>query len=196
MTMNSTAPCMPAQEIVDKFVGMCHGRLDTVKSMLEEHPALIDGVSSQNESGIQAAAHMGQRPIMEFLLAQGAPMDICTASALGRAADVRRMLDADRSRKDATGAHGLPLMLYVALGGSIEIAKLMTKRGASPNGGDGIMTPLHAAVVADQPQIADWLLEHGARTDAKDFNGKTPRQAAEAMKRTRILQVFAQHEAA
>lgn len=194
MSVNATVSHdVPSQQIIDAFVGVCHGRLDAVKTMLRDHPGLINAVSSQNETGLQAAAHTGQKEICRFLLAEGAPLDICTAAVLGLEADVNQMLAHDASRKDATGAHGLPVMLFAALGGSLAIAKTLRGYGASVNGGDGVSTPLHATVWADQPEIADWLIANGAKTDSKDFNGKTPKEAAEAIKRPRVLQVFAQH---
>lgn len=193
---NPVSADVPSQAIVDAFVGVCHGRLEQVKTMLGEHPGLINAASSQNETGIQAAAHTGQKEICRFLLAEGAPLDICTAAVLGMAAEVERMLAADASRKDATGAHGLPVMLFAALGGSLDIARTLRASGAPVNGGDGVSTPLHGTVWADQPEIADWLIANGAKTDSKDFNGKTPKQAAEAIKRPRVLEVFERHNIA
>ncbi len=185
---------LPSQEIVDKFVNMCHGRLDQVKSLLEEHPALITAVSSQHETGLQAAAHTAQREIANFLLSKGAPLDICTAAMLGLTTEVKSRLETDPAQKDAAGAHGLPLMQFAALSGSLEIVQLVAKHGAPVNGGEGISTPLHAAVWANAPEIVDFLLDHGALTDAKDFTGKTPRQSAEASKRERVLDVFSRRD--
>ena len=184
---------VPSQQIVDAFVGVCHGRLEIVQTMLAEHPGLINARSSQNETGVQAAAHTGQKEICRFLLAEGAPLDICTAAVLGLEPDVNRMLAGDATLKDATGAHGLPVMLFAALGGSLAIAKTLHGYGAAVNGGDGVSTPLHGTVWADQPEIAEWLIVNGAKADSKDFTGKTPKEAAEAIKRPRVLQVFAQH---
>lgn len=188
-----TNAVLPSQEIVDKFVNMCHGRLEQVKSLLEEYPGLINAVSSQKETGIQAAAHTAQKEIATFLLSKGAPLDICTAAMLGLEDEVRSRLQVDPGERDATGAHGLPLMQFAALGGALAIVRLVAEHGAAVNGGEGISTPLHAAVWADRPEIVDWLIGHGARTDAKDFTGKTPRQSAEAATRERVLQIFDQH---
>src|SRR5688572_33506576 len=74
---------VPAQDVVDRFVNLCHGRLDQVKAMLQEHPGLINAVSSQDETGIQAAAHTCQKEIVKYLLSQGATFDICVAAVLG-----------------------------------------------------------------------------------------------------------------
>ncbi len=186
----------PPQEVVDKFVALCHGRLDLVQSMLKEHPALINMRSKDDETGIQAACHTGQKEIVKFLLSQGAVLDICVASLLGMEDDVRGRLDADAAQIDVKGAHGLPVMLYAALGGNLPIARLLFERGAVVDGGDGIATPLHGAVWSNAPEIAELLLANGARTDAKDFMGKTPRESAEAAKREQVLQVFARHGAA
>lgn len=191
-TNETVSPQVPAQEIVDKFVGVCHGKLETVKSLLLEHPGLLNAASSQQETGIQAAAHTAQKEIVLFLLEQGAPLDICTAAFLGRDDEVRQRLDADPAQKDATGAHGLPLMMFAAMGKHVELAKLLQTRGVSVNGGNGINTPLHAAIWANSPELVTWLLDQGAATDTKDFMGKTPRQAAESYKRAPLVEIFDQ----
>ena len=175
--MSETQATPPAQ-LVDRFVNSAHGDLATVRALLEESPELLDATSSQNETAIQAATHTGQVPIIEFLLSQGAVLDICTASFLGREDDVRRMLDDDPDQVRAEGAHGLPLLYFPALGGNLAIARLLAERGAAVNGGEGLATPLHAAAMTGRLEMARWLVEQGASKEAKDYSGKTPIEVA------------------
>ena len=77
-----------SQEQVDEFVVASHHDFDKVKEMLAEKPALLDENATWMETPIQAAAHVGNRPIAEYLLEQGAPLDICTAAMLGLEAEV------------------------------------------------------------------------------------------------------------
>src|SRR5438105_5136935 len=98
------------QNIVDEFVGVSHGDLARVKSLLAQHPQLLNAMSSLGESPIQAAAQTAQREIAQYLLAAGAPLDICTAAMLGEREQVEKMLAADASLALSRGAHGIPAM--------------------------------------------------------------------------------------
>jgi ankyrin repeat protein len=185
---------VPAQEVVDSFVNLCHGRFEQVKAMLQEHPGLINAPSTQNETGIQAASHTGQKEIVKYLLERGATFDICVASVLGLEDDARRMLEADPSLKNAKGAHGYPLMLFAALGGSLAVAKLLRSHGVDVTGGEGVWTPLHAAVWADKPDIVGWLIDEGAPVGAKDYGGKTAVDFARSQQREAIVRLFEQRQ--
>lgn len=173
------------QQMVNQFVGAAHGDLNTVKTLLEQYPELVNTVSDQQETAIQAAAHTGQTKIVEFLLERGAPLDICTAALLGRHVDMAAMLVSDPSLANATGAHGIPLMFYTAMGCSIDAAALALRSGAAINAGEGLNTPLHGAVLANEPKVVAWLLDHGADPNLKDYNGKTPLEVSIQYKRTR-----------
>jgi len=175
-----------SQSAIDEFVGAAHSNIAKVKAMLDENPELLGASSSQNETALQAAAHMGRKLIAEHLLSRGAPLDICTAALLGRIADVDRMLAADPTVARATGAHGIPLMFHAALGGNMDVLQRLIGGGADINAGDGLNTALHAAAIIDSPDIADWLLRHGADRGPKDFAGKTPIEVAVELKRTRV----------
>lgn len=168
----------PPAQLVNRFVNSAHGDLATVRALLEESPELLEAASSQDETAIQAATHTGQTPIIEYLLSQGATLDICTASFLGREEEVRTMLDEDPEQVRAQGAHGLPLLYFPALGGNLAIARLLAERGASVNGGEGLSTPLHAAAMTGRLEMARWLVEQGASKQAKDYSGKTPVEVA------------------
>src|SRR5262245_31262154 len=153
---------IPTSDVVEQFVTACHGDLPRVKSLLEEHPSLLHARSKVNESGIEAAAHMNQRPIAEFLLAQGAPLDICTAAMLGRLDAVRELADSMPDLSQAAGAHGIPVMTFAAIGGSLEIAELLFSKGARVDADPGVMTPIHIAVFMNRPEMVEWLIDHHA----------------------------------
>jgi len=179
-------------DLVEQFVTACHSDLARVTSLLAEHPSLLNARSKLNEAGIEAAAHVNQRPIVEFLLAKGAPLDICTAVMLGRKDTVRDMVEAVPDVSRAAGAHGIPVMTFAAISGSLEIAELLFKKGAPLDAEPGVMTPIHMAVYMDRADMVDWLIEHGAKVDAT-YSGMTPVVFAEKQKRERVLDVFRRH---
>lgn len=178
------------QELIDKFVGAAHGNMEGVQTMLAEHQELLNARSSQDETALGAAAHMGRKKIAEFLLSKGAPLDICTAAVLSMRDQVRAMVASDPSQTQQCGSHGIPLMFHAALGGDLQIAEVLVANGADVNAGDGMNTALHAAVLMDRPDVAEWLLSHNANPALKDYAGKTALDVAVELKRVRVEEIL------
>jgi ankyrin repeat protein len=151
------------QPLIDQFVGAAHGDFATVKQLLEQHPALLNANASWNEHAIEAAAQTAQLDIISYLLAAGAPMDICAAAVLGRQDLVEAHLQRDPALLHAQGAHGLPLLYFPAIRNLQDMASLLLRCGADINASSpGGTTALFGAVMFNQPEMAAWLLEHGA----------------------------------
>lgn len=164
---------------IREFVIAAHSDLEKVQEMLEAQPALL-GVSHQwgpddYEDGIGAAAHVGNREIAEFFLAQGVPGNICVLAMLGRADQVNEALHADPSQANARGAHGIPVMFHAAMSGNIEVAEELKKYGCN----EGYSFALHGAINHGHVQMVAWLLGNGADDlSVRDYQGKTPLQRA------------------
>lgn len=161
------------------FVTAAHFSPEKVKQMLTEQPELLHVAyqwqEGDIETAIQAASHMGSVEIAEYLLEQGAPLAIYTAAMLGRVEDVRMMLADDLNNAQIRGAHGIPLMTHVALGGSIEIAELVLSAG----GDEGLSFALHGALARCDTDMVRWLLDHGATDlNVKNYQDKTPLEVA------------------
>lgn len=168
-------------ETVRAFVAAGHSDLERVQAMLAEQPELLDmpheWSPGDTETAVQAAAHVGNRPIAELLLARGAPLAICTAAMLGRTADVERLLAEDPERIDEHGAHRIPLLAHAALSGDPELVALLHGRGAR----DGVAFAFHNAARRGNAAIARYLLENDAPDLTwTDFQGRTAAEVAEA----------------
>ena len=185
----------PPQAMQDEFVGVSHGDFDRVRRLLAANPALVNAVSTWGETPIQAATQTANIPIIQLLLTAGAPLDICTACVLGLRDRVKQMLDANPALKDATGAHGIPVMYFPVIVGNREIAELLLSYGADPNAGGGGNTPLHGAAQFAQPQMAEWLLAHGAFHSPVDYEGKTPIERARDSGRLDVVHALASYGA-
>src|SRR5690606_33725007 len=83
------------------------------------------------ESALQAAAHVGSRAVAEYLLEQGATLDICTAAMLGWRDEVERFLQHDPAAINRHGAHGIPLLTHAALSGDVALVESLYRRGAT-----------------------------------------------------------------
>jgi hypothetical protein len=108
-------------ERVNAFVAKAHGDLDYVRAALGAEPGLLNAAwdwgGGDWETALGAAGHMGRRDIAEFLLGEGARIDIYVAAMLGDVSTVQAILDAHPEARDAPGPHGIPLRAHAEAGG-------------------------------------------------------------------------------
>jgi ankyrin repeat protein len=175
-----------SQDTIDAFVIACHGNMARVREMLAADPALVNSRSSLDESPLGAAAHVGNRQMAQYLLEQGAAMELPAAVMLGRDADVRAAVSADPALANAGGAHNIPILFHAAIGGNLELAQFLAARGADT--GPAVSGALlHAAIRAGHPAMAAWALDLGADPSALDFENRTALQRAEELERDDIV---------
>src|ERR1051325_3743682 len=109
-------------ELVQEFVSKSHGDLDRVRELLNQEPALInaswDWGGGDWETGLGAAAHMGRSDIANYLLENGARLDLFAAAMLGKLEIVRAPLGVYPEAIDIPGPHGIPLIAHALAGGS------------------------------------------------------------------------------
>lgn len=108
-------------KLVQEFVGNAHGDLNRVKELLAGEPGLINATwdwgGGDFETALGAASHMGRRDIAEFLLANGARLDIFAAAMLGKLDIVKAALSAYPDAIKTPGPHGIPLIAHAQAGG-------------------------------------------------------------------------------
>jgi hypothetical protein len=120
-------PAIPARPpalaaaVVNEFVRKAHADLAGTQALLAEHPALLNATwdwgGGDFESAIGGAGHMGNRDIAEFLIAQGARLDIFVAAMLGKLDVVRSTLTAWPALVNSKGPHGITLLRHARAGG-------------------------------------------------------------------------------
>lgn len=114
---------IPALEIglVQEFVAKAHGDLDRVKELFAQQRSLINATwdwgGGDFETALGAASHMGRRDIAEFLLANGARLDLFAATMLGKLEIVKAALTAFPDAINIPGPHGIPLIAHATAGG-------------------------------------------------------------------------------
>jgi hypothetical protein len=124
-------------ELVSQFVRDAHGDFDSVKKLLEKEPALVnsswDWGGGDWETGLGAAAHVGRKDIAEFLLKNGARIDLFAAAMLGKLEIVQAMVKDNPAVVNAKGPHGIPLITHAKNGGkeSAEVVKFLQSVGKS-----------------------------------------------------------------
>jgi hypothetical protein len=108
-------------EIVKEFVGASHGKFDRVKEMLENDHLLLhvsyDWGGGDYESGIEAAGHVGNKEIANYLISKGARYNIYLACMLGHMDTVKQVLTFNPSLLHSKGPHGFTMLHHAQRGG-------------------------------------------------------------------------------
>jgi hypothetical protein len=127
-------PAQPA-ELVKEMVGVSHGNFDRVKQLVEARPALAkaawDWGFGDWESAIDAASHVGNRPIAEYLISKGARPTLFTATMLGQLDVVKGVLAMSPGIQRTRGPHGITLLAHARFGGdkAVEVLKFLESLG-------------------------------------------------------------------
>jgi hypothetical protein len=107
--------------LVQDFVIFAHMDVAMVKKLLDKEPALVNSFMDWGggdwESGLGAAAHMGNREMAGLLLERGARMDIFCAVMMGQIEAVKAFLTLQPKLIDARGPHGFSLHFHAQLAG-------------------------------------------------------------------------------
>lgn len=111
---------LPAEKVRD-FVGAGHKDLSKVKSLLQEFPTLLyatwDWGGGDFETGIEAAGHVGNKEIANFLIDAGARANMFVLTMLGKTHIVKPYIDAFPQYLNARGPHGYTFLHHAQRGG-------------------------------------------------------------------------------
>ncbi len=147
------------KETIKAFVIAGHGNFEQVKTMLLEHPELLEAAhqwrENDFETALQAASHVGNYEIVQFLLSQGAKLEITTAAMLGDAVSLEQFLAANPEAIEATGAHGISLLTHAVMSENPNLVRDLISKGAT----QGASMALNIAVDIGQLEVVQVLLE-------------------------------------
>jgi hypothetical protein len=153
-------------EVVREIVTVSHGNLARVKELVTARPALAragwDWGFGDWETAIDAASHVGNRPIAELLIAHGARPTIFTAAMLGQLTVVKGLVESIPGVQRNRGPHGITLLSHAKAGGAAaaEVVRYLEALGdADPRYTNLPLTD------ADQSTIAGEYAFGGAPTD-------------------------------
>lgn len=137
----SSEDALPAQDpaLVKEVVGASHGNLKRVQDLVTRQPALarasIDWGFGDWETCIDAAAHVGNKPIAEFLLVNGARPTIFSAAMMGQLDVVKAFCAARPGIQSTLGPHGITLMAHARAGGpeAAPVVQYLASLGGADN---------------------------------------------------------------
>lgn len=118
------ADAFPQQDpsLVKDAVGASHGNFTRIRQLVEQQPAMarasIDWGFGDWETCLDAAAHVGNKPIADFLLTHGARPTIFSAAMLGQLDAVKAFVAARPGIQRTFGPHGITLMSHAKAGGA------------------------------------------------------------------------------
>lgn len=116
------------RQMVQDFVIYAHSDLAMTQKLLKKEPALLnsymDWGAGDWESGLGGASHMGRHDIVEFLLSEGARIDLFCATMMGMLEVVKTILTVQPKLIDAKGPHGFNLHFHAQVGDTRSAAVL------------------------------------------------------------------------
>lgn len=146
------------------------GDADRVRALAAEDPAAVQGAGPGGVSLPMLAVYHGRPELAELLLDLGATLDAHLAAALGRDAELQRMIDRRAATVRDTSADGWTPLHLAAYFGHRETAAALIDRGAdlaARSRNDLKNTPLHAAAAGGRMEVLRLLVERGADVNAE-----------------------------
>jgi hypothetical protein len=119
-TVPESFPAHPPQ-LAREMVTVSHFNLNRVKELVTARPALAraawDWGFGDWETALGAASHMGNRPIAEYLIANGARPSLFSAAMLGQMDVVKAFVAAQPGVQCIAGPHSISLLAHAKAGG-------------------------------------------------------------------------------
>jgi hypothetical protein len=120
-------------KLVKDFVVAGHKNLALVKEMLIAHPNLIysryDWGNGDFEEAIEGAGHLGNKEIANYLISQGARVNLFVLTMLGKTDLIKPTLEAYPELIFAKGPHGFTLLHHAKMGEALDLQEYLIEKG-------------------------------------------------------------------
>lgn len=186
--------CVMSAEL---FAAIKAGDRPTVERLLGADRRLASARDENGVSAVLIAIYYHEPAIAQRILAERPPLDVFEAAAVGDAARLRALVDADAAAVNAHAADGFTALGLAAFFRRPEAVRVLLERGADPAIAARnrlAVTPLHSAVATDAApvdlSIVRMLLEAGAPVNVPHLGGGTPLHTAAFSGDMRIVRML------
>lgn len=157
------------------------GKVDEVRQLIQQDPALKDARDASGASAILVAAYNMKPEVVDALIESGAPVDIFEASVLGKVDRIDEILKSAPGRVSEHAPDGFTPVALAAFFGQPAAAKALIAAGADVKAAAKNplkVQALHAAVAGRNLEIIEAVLDAGADPNARQQAGFRPMHEA------------------
>jgi len=186
-------------ELKTFFEAIKKGDREAVSELLDQTPSLAgkpDPVSGL--SGLMTALYYGHAALADLLIERGVVLNQFEAAASGQAARLQELVAAQPSRIDDFSPDGFQALGLAAFFGQSAATRWLLDHGAQvnmPSRNAMRVMPLHSAVAAQNLEIAQALIDHGADVNAVQNDDFTPLMAAAQNGQLEMIELLLAHGA-
>src|SRR5260221_184739 len=101
--------------------------LQAMQSEVAQDPESVNQLDDAGLPPLYTAALYRNQPAIDFLLKQGADVDIFACAYLGKAADAENLLKRYPDLARATTLNGMTALHYAAMAGHFDVAKVLVR---------------------------------------------------------------------
>jgi ankyrin repeat protein len=169
------------------------GSAERLREILKADPGQASARNERGHSAVLIAQYHRKKEMVEMLLAAEPELNVFDAASVGRADQVRSLLDADPSRVEGWSSDGFTPLHLAAFFGYPKVVELLLARGAGVNPvarNPMKVQPLHSAAAGHHGAVARLLVEAGADVNARQEKGWTPLHAAAQTGDLEMVQLF------
>jgi ankyrin repeat protein len=160
------------------YLAACNGHVDCLRTLIEYADTTARPAERARQDLVHAAFHHGHTDAMRYLIDNGFGFDIwrlrlTRATVQGKLDMVSYLIEtlgADINEEDLV-ERDVTSLFYASFYGLLDITEYLLSCGAEITATFDGRTPLH---VAQNRQVAELLLEHGADPNTTDDHGCTP----------------------
>jgi ankyrin repeat protein len=161
--------------------------------MLAAEPHLASARNEKGQSALLLTAYSGNKELCDVLMAQGVPLELHEAAALGQLERVKELVENEPSQAKSYSPDGFPVLALAAVFGHLEVAEYLFGKGADVNAeatnGTGY-NALTGAVASGHTAMVSWLLANGADPNHQYGAGYSPLLTAAANGHLGILSIL------
>lgn len=178
------------------------GDLAKVKELVLADKESLGTKTEGGQTPLHLAAGAGNRPIIQFLIGQGADIDArdnqgntpLHSAVSSKQVGIAKFLLAKGADVKIKNGQNMPVIVAALMSGSTELIGLILDAGQDVNENiEGDMKLIHGAAVFGDPEVVKTLIDRGADIDAVAENRITPMYIAVFSGNTDLVELFLSH---